>query len=738
MSGRDALWAVLALLTACGRRHAATTPSASTLPEGAVVEDATAAAAEAPRPWQALVRDEQWNAAWRTLEGLPEAERSQPETRYVRGRLALYRGDAAAALPLLAGLEASLPLLADDLARRRAEAELAIGPYADAGEYFAARSTPSSQLDAARAFEKAHDARRARAAAEHVLGLDKRSRTQEGEARALRLRLPDGAEGSDDVDRADARWLATQGADLPAAADALSTLARVDPKHPLTATELMARARTLSDAGRADDAIHAVEMSTGAPDAAKVSNLERARTRGMALYHARGRWSEAAKTLTECAGVGGAGAAEDAFHAARALSRADRDEEAMRGYRDVQRRFPKSPWARQAAFLVPYLEMLHGEWRDCAQGFADYLRASPPADEDTRDARRDGALCKMLDGEARAARVAFERLVEDEPDATISARMANMAALAAKRDGDHAHAVARWTDVARSRPLSWPALVARARLAESGEVVPGAIDPNDGGAPEVPRLSVNLPAPADFLHRMGLDSDAEGALRERESVVTAGAGSRSLEALCEAYGELGRARRRYQVAQTLPSSLLASAPAPRTRWAWECAYPSPYSDTVRSIEESEKLPGGLLWAVMRQESAFDPDALSPAHAVGLMQLMPDTAAPIAEELGLGKDDARLTSPPYALRIAGHFLHKLLARFHGSVPLAVAAYNAGAEPIERWLSRSAGMQIDTFAERIPYKETRDYVARVMGNYARYGYLASGEDGVPRVDLGLPGR
>jgi soluble lytic murein transglycosylase len=736
MSGREALWAALVLLAACGRRHAATTPSAPVPPEGAVGEDA-AAATEGPRPWQALIRDEQWNAAWRTLEALPEAERSQPETRYVRGRVALYRGEPAAALPLLSGLEGSLPLLADDLARRRAEAQLVVGPYVDAGEYFAARTTASSQLDAARAFEKAHDTRRARAAAERVLASDKRSRAQEGEARALRLRLPDGAE-PDDVDRADARWLATQGADLPAAADALASLSRVDPKHPLTAPELMTRAHTLSDAGRADDAVHAIEMSTGAPDAAKVSNLERARTRGMALYHAHGRYGEAAKVLTECAVVGGANAAEDAFHAARALSRADRDEEAMRDYRDVQRRFPKSPWARQAAFLVPYLEMLHGEWARCAQGFAEYLRPSAAADEDTRDARRDGALCKMLDGQSRSARLSFERLVEDEPDALVSARMANMAALAAKRDGDHAHAVARWTDVARSRPLSWPALVARARLAESGEVVPVAIDAADGGAPEAPRLSVSLPPPSDFLHRMGLDSDAEGALRDRESVVTAGAGSRGLEALCEAYGELGRARRRYQVAQTLPSSLLASAPAARTRWAWECAYPSPYADTVRSVEESEKLPAGLLWAVMRQESAFDPDAVSPAHAVGLMQLMPDTAAPIAEELGLGKDDARLTSPPYALRIAGHFLHKLLAHFHGNVPLAVAAYNAGVEPIERWLSRASGMQIDTFAERIPYKETRDYVARVMGNYARYGYLASGEDGVPRVDLGLPGR
>jgi soluble lytic murein transglycosylase len=82
------------------------------------------------------------------------------------------------------------------------------------------------------------------------------------------------------------------------------------------------------------------------------------------------------------------------------------------------------------------------------------------------------------------------------------------------------------------------------------------------------------------------------------------------------------------------------------------------------------------------------------------------------------------------------MRKLLDEFHGDVPLAVAAYNAGAESIERWASRASGMELDTFVERIPFKETRDYVARVMGNFARYGYLAGGEAGVPVVELALP--
>jgi soluble lytic murein transglycosylase len=121
--------------------------------------------------------------------------------------------------------------------------------------------------------------------------------------------------------------------------------------------------------------------------------------------------------------------------------------------------------------------------------------------------------------------------------------------------------------------------------------------------------------------------------------------------------------------------------------------------------------------------------------VGLMQLLPETARVLADEMGLPKDDARLTSPPYAIEVGAHGLRKLLDEFHGDVALAVAAYNCGGESVERWLSRAAGMKLDTFVERIPYRETREYVSRVMGNLAHYGYLAQGEAGVPRISLEL---
>jgi soluble lytic murein transglycosylase len=712
----------LTVAVACGRTDA----SSPGLPSISATAAAAAPAASSATPavavdasWPALVRGERWDAAWRALEALPANDRARPELRYVRARVALERGDAGAALPLLVGLESELPLLAEDIGRRRSEAELAVGPFAEAGEWFAARASAAAQLDAARAFERAKDARRARSAVERLLAIGKHTRGQEADARALRVRV---ADPPGDVERADARWLASFGADL--SADAMAVLARVDPKHPLGASELMVRARVLSEAGRVDDALHAIDLAATAPGA-----------RAMALFHARGRSSEAAKALGECAAAGGGHAAEDAFHAARALSRADRDEEAIRGYEDVQHRFPKSKWAASASFFVPYLRMLHGEWKECAAGFGAHVRAHP-AGEHERDARRDEGLCELLAGDAKSSRVVFERLSEDESaDPIASGRMSDMAALAAMRDGDRTHAIAVWTDVATLQPLTWPALVARARLTEAGAPVPStSVAAADAGESE-PALTVVLPPPADLLHEMGLDEDAENALRDRESAVTSSAGGRLTEALCAAYGVLGRARRRYQLAQTIPSVLFQRVPDPRTRWAWDCAFPSPYASEVRAAESKEGLPAGLAWAVMRQESGFDPDAVSPARAIGLMQLLPETARAVADELPAIHDDARLTSPPYAILVGARVLRKLFDRLHGDVPLAVAGYNAGAEAIERWLSRSPGMQLDTFVERIPFDETRDYVVRVMGNLARYGYMAAGEGGIPRLELDL---
>src|SRR5204863_1617938 len=141
-----------------------------------------------------------------------------------------------------------------------------------------------------------------------------------------------------------------------------------------------------------------------------------------------------------------------------------------------------------------------------------------------------------------------------------------------------------------------------------------------------------------LLARLGLVADAEAALARHENEISARYAPRGSEAVCEAYGKIGAGAGRYRVGQAaVRAEALARAPTEATRWAWDCVYPTPFEEMVRSAETAQNLPTGLLYAVMRQESAFRPDAVSPANAVGLLQLIPSTAERVALEMGTDHD-----------------------------------------------------------------------------------------------------
>src|SRR5262249_48897467 len=137
-----------------------------------------------------------------------------------------------------------------------AEAKAHAGPFAEAGDFFAAHRDAVSQLKAARAYEHAKDPNKARAACDRVLSTGGRTRAQEAQARALRFRLPE-KPGADEI--ADARWLYVNAPDLDVGKDAVAAFPRLDPQHPLTAQEQMTRAKVLSEAGRLDEALRAVD-----------------------------------------------------------------------------------------------------------------------------------------------------------------------------------------------------------------------------------------------------------------------------------------------------------------------------------------------------------------------------------------------------------------------------------------------------------------------------------------------
>ncbi len=137
-----------------------------------------------------------------------------------------------------------------------------------------------------------------------------------------------------------------------------------------------------------------------------------------------------------------------------------------------------------------------------------------------------------------------------------------------------------------------------------------------------------------------------------------------------------------------------------------------------------KPENSLVLAVIRQESAFDAKATSHAGARGLMQLMPATAKVVAKRARVRYVKARLTrNPDYNMALGQSYLAELLKDFKGSLPMAIAGYNAGPHRVRQWVKafgdpRDADVDAIDWIEMIPFDETRNYVQRVLENLQVY--------------------
>jgi soluble lytic murein transglycosylase len=142
-------------------------------------------------------------------------------------------------------------------------------------------------------------------------------------------------------------------------------------------------------------------------------------------------------------------------------------------------------------------------------------------------------------------------------------------------------------------------------------------------------------------------------------------------------------------------------------------FPLAHSETVTREANSRKLDPAWVYAVARQESAMSPDALSPAGAMGLMQLMPSTGKAVARQLKYPMSgSAQLLEPDTNIHLGTYYLRQVLDRFDNNAVLATAAYNAGPHRVSTWFPEQGKVDADIWVESMPYRETRQYVRRVM--------------------------
>ncbi len=405
-------------------------------------------------------------------------------------------------------------------------------------------------------------------------------------------------------------------------------------------------------------------------------------------------------------------AAEAALLGARALYRRDRRTDALSDLRDLVSRYPRGRAAGEALFILADVEHDAGRLNGARALYRRVLAVWPQGDEAAEAAVRLGGLAFVAGDFAEAARI-FDASRAAHPSGQRFAQASYWAGRTYLTEGDTARARLRFEDALLGDAASYHAMRAADHLSER--------EWHDALA-----RSPETPAEADLLARgglariralraLGLDSltGTETAHLRRQLADRPAALYTLAEGLLrdgDIERSIGIGREIRRIEPRVNERLL------------RILYPFPMKQTVLDESRRHGLDPYLVAGLIRQESLFNPHAVSSVGAVGLMQLMPRTAKALAPHEGVKRfRPALLREPDVNVRLGTRFVAELLREYDGRLVDMLSAYNAGSGRLARWRSNPEYRYEDLFVERIPFPETRDYVRTVQQNARIYTLL-----------------
>jgi soluble lytic murein transglycosylase len=372
--------------------------------------------------------------------------------------------------------------------------------------------------------------------------------------------------------------------------------------------------------------------------------------------------------------------------------------EALSGFAES---YPADTAAPAALYLLGDAAADRSDWSGAARWFAE-LCTRYPSDPRSSQARFRLAGQASERGLLDSAAALYRAEVAAAGPQRFAARFWLGKVALARADTVAMQAL--WVALARDDSIGYYGLRARA----GAHLPPLAVTvPPDAPAP--PPVAQSLGG-IDTLVLAGLDSEAQAEVRN-----VLGHPPAELDALLS-WSE-GLAARGWGPAG-VRLAWMAALRSPNDSRVLRAIFPWPNRGAVEAEAREFGLDPLLLVAIVRQESVFDPEALSPAGARGLAQLLPGTATFTARGLDVSFDTEWITVPDLNLHLGAAHLAELLRRFGGRVEPAVAAYNAGVSPVVRWLAHAGADDPDRFIELIPYQETRGYVRSVLRNRVLY--------------------
>jgi soluble lytic murein transglycosylase len=383
-------------------------------------------------------------------------------------------------------------------------------------------------------------------------------------------------------------------------------------------------------------------------------------------------------------------------------------------FKQVMARYPDSSVVDRAFYAAGDIQEWMGN-KDQAVAHYNSVRVEFPSSQVRDDATWRLAWLYYRSGKLPEAYRTFKLLASEARESALKTAAHYWQGRAAEKAGDGELAKRIYGEVYEADGESYYQALAANALAKLGAPVreqnfDRPQRGRDADPPTTPRIAFHL-ARARALSALALRSLAVAEIGAIEDL--AGTDNEARLFLAREYFKNQAYRRSLALATQLPFS-----EAERDYYR----FPLAHWDSIKSKANELEMDPYLILALIRQESLFDARARSPAVALGLMQLLPSTAARVASRIGMpAPSNEKLFDPEINLTLGTQYLKDLLQRYSNSWFKAIAAYNAGEAAVDRWEKEIITDDIEEFVERIPYLETRGYVKLVMRNHRIYKRL-----------------
>jgi soluble lytic murein transglycosylase len=399
---------------------------------------------------------------------------------------------------------------------------------------------------------------------------------------------------------------------------------------------------------------------------------------------------------------------------------------------ELRQAAPTSPWLEQALLSAANLHLVHHEYDKALDTFRE-IQQRFPIGARASYGHWKAAWLTFRQGRVEDAKKAFEEQIALYPTGAETSAALYWRARLAEEDNQPIMARAFYQKLSDRYRNFYYAELGRQRMKH---LPPVATDASTQYAllDRVPPLDSNAKVaaaepPHDELHvqkaeLLGNGGLVDFAVRELQAAAAAtpDGGSWGPAETAQLYDETGHYDQAIELMKHSAPNYFALDIPDLPRKYWEALFPKAYWSDLKRSAAANALDPYLVASLIRQESEFNPNAVSRANAVGLMQLLPKTGKQVAKEVKLQRyNPSQLYTPAVNLQLGTRYFRGMVDKFGGSFEYALAAYNAGSDRVDEWLGQGKYRDPQEFVESIPFTETREYVQAIMRNASLYKQL-----------------